>query len=267
MQEEREVLVRNILITVTAQLLVKLLGLLTTREGIGLDLMRDLFGSIRDEDGGLVRRCTHLSFGALEGGEETAVDESGLLPAESRRNIARHAEVRVLVDGAGNEALDVLSAAKDLREAGGEGGSSLNGRETVFSDMVRIRETEGTTGLVASNGSGDLGDGRIEVLDVVCVLENKSLRNIKTACNNILSILKTKTASFFKSQITLPVEFFIISELDHKRNVENTLQPLGELEWHQMAEMESIRRGATTSIQVERFTLFVHIENVLHIAV
>ena len=90
-------------------------SLTTTRLGILVDLVLDHGGSVRDQDGACAITAAHLRFLALEGGEESRVDRSRLLVLELLGNIARHSEVRVLVDGGRDQAREV-SVAEDVWE-------------------------------------------------------------------------------------------------------------------------------------------------------
>ena len=72
----------------------------------------------------------------LERGEEAGLDEGRLVLTQAGGHVARHAEVGVLVDGAGHEAADVLARAKHVRERVGEGRRRLHGGEGDLPDVV-----------------------------------------------------------------------------------------------------------------------------------
>ena len=81
-----------------------------------LDLPFDVLWRVREEDRRVGIAAAHLPGGALQRREELRVDERRLLEAEARRDVARHPEVRVLVDRARDEARHVDAAAEDVRE-------------------------------------------------------------------------------------------------------------------------------------------------------
>lgn len=64
-------------------------------------LVLNLLGRVGHHDGrgSGSGRGGHLGLGATQGGEELGVDQRRLAEAETRRDVARHAEVGVLVDG------------------------------------------------------------------------------------------------------------------------------------------------------------------------
>lgn len=66
-----------------------------------VDLVTDLRGAVRDEDGRVRDASRHFAAGvsALERREEDALDERWLWEAEAGRDVARHAEVRILCAG------------------------------------------------------------------------------------------------------------------------------------------------------------------------
>jgi hypothetical protein len=80
------------------------------REGVRFDLFRDLLGRVGEKDGAGVRARRHLSLRALQGGKELGVDQARFSFQRVRgwdqlvRNISGDSEVRVLVDGAWDQA-------------------------------------------------------------------------------------------------------------------------------------------------------------------
>lgn len=78
------------------------------------------------------------------------MEERRLGVLELDGDVAREAEVRVLVDRARDEARDVRSGAEDVGEGVGEGGRGLDGREVDLADVVadgyRITLFAGTNG-------------------------------------------------------------------------------------------------------------------------
>ena len=66
------------------------------------------------------------------------MDERGLGVLELARDVAREAEVRILINRAGNERGDVGRGAEDLGEGIGEGRRSLDGDEVDFANVVAV---------------------------------------------------------------------------------------------------------------------------------
>ena len=80
------------------------------------------------------------------------MDQRRLGQAQLPRVVAALPEVRVLVDGAGDEAGDLgrllAVLAEDEREGGREGGGRLRGREGELEDVVaRERDVSGGVGV------------------------------------------------------------------------------------------------------------------------
>ena len=74
--------------------------------------------------------------------EELGHDKGGLELAKLGCHIAGHAEVGVLVYGAGDEAAHIFPPAKDVGEAVRDAGGGLGGREGDFADVVRFVQAE-----------------------------------------------------------------------------------------------------------------------------
>lgn len=66
------------------------------------------------------------------------MQERGLGVFELLRDVARETEVWVLVDGAGNEAGDVVGFAEDLRERVGKGGCGLDRCKVYLANIVAV---------------------------------------------------------------------------------------------------------------------------------
>ena len=81
----------------------------------------------------------------LQGREEARHDERGLVVAQAASNIARHAEVRVLVDGARDQASHVLARAKHVWEAVREAGRRLCRRERDLANVVALGQPKDAT--------------------------------------------------------------------------------------------------------------------------
>lgn len=140
LEEESQVLVRDVDFGISTEFPVLLHGRLSSTESIFVDLVLDHLGRVRHEDGGRVNRSGHLGLSAEQRGDKLGVDESRLLVLEARGDFSGEAEVRVLVDGAGDEAGDVGLGAEDLGERVGEGGGGLDRDEVPLSDVVPVGE-------------------------------------------------------------------------------------------------------------------------------
>mmetsp|Transcript_25468 Transcript_25468/g.60434 ORF Transcript_25468/g.60434 Transcript_25468/m.60434 type:complete len:208 (+) Transcript_25468:281-904(+) len=134
--EEPHPLVGDVDVEVSAFLLLVLDRHLPAAERVLVDLGLDLVGSVGDVNGGAGVGGAHLRLGACQRREKLAVDQGGFLPAEPRRHVTCHPEVRVLVDGTGNEAEGLCVGAENVRERHREGRGRLYCRERVLPDVV-----------------------------------------------------------------------------------------------------------------------------------
>lgn len=107
-----------------------------------VDLVLDLGLGIRHEDGRAVDRGTHLGTGSLESREELCVDQSGLGVLELMSNITREAEVRVLIDRAGNQARNIRASSENLGKSVGEGGCSLNRHKVRLAHVITVHKSK-----------------------------------------------------------------------------------------------------------------------------
>ena len=95
--KERQVLERHVHIRVAAILAMQLLGLAPAREAVLVDLVLDLVGRIRHVDGRVGIRRRHFALGALQGGQELAVEEAWLGVLELLGNVTCETELRGLL--------------------------------------------------------------------------------------------------------------------------------------------------------------------------
>jgi hypothetical protein len=116
LEEEAQVLICNIDLRISSQPPMLFFRLLTTRESMLIDLILQLIRSIRHEDTRVDITGAHLGLRPLESREEFGMDERGLGILEFLSNVACQTEVRILVDGAGNETWDVRCGSEYLRE-------------------------------------------------------------------------------------------------------------------------------------------------------
>ena len=101
-----------------------------------VDLVFDLIGLVRHEYATIGVACAHFGLGTLKSREEFGVDQSWLGVLELWGNVASEAEIRILVNGAGDEAGNVGSSAEDLREGRGKARRSLDCRKVDFANVV-----------------------------------------------------------------------------------------------------------------------------------
>jgi hypothetical protein len=120
LNKEAQVLIANINVRVTAEQPVLFLRLPTPAEPMAVDLIFDLIGRVAHVYARVDVRGAHLCLGALKSGEELRVQLRRLGVPQFLRNVARKAEIGILVDGAGDETGDVRCRAKYLREGVGK---------------------------------------------------------------------------------------------------------------------------------------------------
>ncbi len=107
-----------------------------------------------------------LTHTHLQPRKKLGVDERRLAIAQPGGHVPRHAEVRVLVDGAGNQARHVLLALEGDGEGGGEGRGGLHGGKGDLAAGVGLGESKDAPGLVVGDELGDAQDGGVQVLGV-----------------------------------------------------------------------------------------------------
>lgn len=146
LQEEPEVLVRDVDVRVPAQPSVLLLRLLPAREPVPVDLVLDLVRRVRHVDARVLVRRAHLRLRALQRREELGVDQRRLGVLELHRDVPRQPEVRVLVDGARDQARQVAARAEDVRERVRERRRGLNRGEVNLADVVAVARSDAAHG-------------------------------------------------------------------------------------------------------------------------
>lgn len=88
---------------------------------------------------------------------------------------------------------------------------------------------------------------------------------VEAAGNDVLRVVDAHLATLVERQL-LPQELLVVGQLDHEGAVEHVLQPLGEEEGDQMAEMQAARRGTSARVEVEFLALFVGVENQIQVS-
>ena len=136
LEEEGQVLERDVDVGVPALLAMLLKRRSSTRERVLVDLVLDLLLRVRHEDARRVDTGRHLALRAEQRRDELGVDKRRLLVLEPRGRFACQAEVGVLVDRARDQARDVRLGAEDLGERVGEGRRGLNRDKVPLADVV-----------------------------------------------------------------------------------------------------------------------------------
>ena len=115
-------------------------SVLSSREGVLVDLGLDLLPCVRHEDARVRVARAHLPAVPLERREEDALYQGGLMVPKLWDDVPGHAKVGVLVNGARDEAPDLLVIAEDVREGIRQSGGSLHRRECDLADVVLALE-------------------------------------------------------------------------------------------------------------------------------
>ena len=129
---------------------------------MAVDLVLNLGLCVSHEDGRAVDRGTHLGAGSLESREELSVDQGRLGVLELVGNITRQTEVRILVNGARDQARNVGTIAKDGRESVRERGGGLDRHKVRLSDVIAVIESKSRLGLTVGDAARDADDVVVE---------------------------------------------------------------------------------------------------------
>ena len=108
----------------------------------------------------------------------------------------------------------------------------------------------------------------VHVTDVVAVREDKGFLWVETEGQNVLDVVLAHLERTFRSvelNFWLVDIFLVISDLDHKGDIEDSLQPLCENERDAMTHVECISRGTSTCVQIERLFVLVGSEDLLKV--
>mmetsp|Transcript_4771 Transcript_4771/g.17846 ORF Transcript_4771/g.17846 Transcript_4771/m.17846 type:complete len:397 (+) Transcript_4771:649-1839(+) len=239
--EEIEPLPADVHLQVAALLPVLLDREPPAAERVLVHLVLDLLRGVRDVDGGRGVGRGHLSALALQRREESRLDERGLVSADAGRSVSGHAKVRVLVDGARDEASKrLLVGAEEVREAVGERGRRLRGREADLPDVGLAGEAEDAARLVERDALGDLQHVEVEGgAHVVDVGEDERAPGVESARDDVLGVLPRQPPGVLELH-GLPQELLVVGELDDERHLESLLEPLGEVEGDEVAEVQGL---------------------------
>lgn len=127
-----------------------------------IDLVLDLGLCVSHEDCRAVDRGTHLGAGSLESREELSVDQGRLGILELVGNITRQAEVRILVNGARDQARNVGTIAKDGGEGVRERGGGLDRHKVRLADVIAVIKSKSRLGLTVGDAARDADDVVVE---------------------------------------------------------------------------------------------------------
>lgn len=268
LQEESQPLVGYVDLAVSAQLPVLLHGGLATGEGVLVDLVLDLLGGVGEKYRGVAVARGHLRLRTLQRREEAGMHQSRLGEAQSRRHVSGHTEVRILIDRARYQAVH-LGVLEDKGERTGDRRRRLRRRKGDLADRIAVAETEDALHLIERHTSlypnHILVEGRI-VPYVLQIGEDKGLVGIKAARDNVFRVGVGQFYGVLYLYV-LPYGFLIVRQLYNQGNVEHVLQPFAEHERYEVAQMHRVGTRSSTCVQVKRLSLFVEIQNGVHVSV
>mmetsp|Transcript_928 Transcript_928/g.2925 ORF Transcript_928/g.2925 Transcript_928/m.2925 type:complete len:317 (-) Transcript_928:770-1720(-) len=187
--EEAHVPVSNVHLHNAALFPVLLKGGATAGECILVDLLLDLFRRVRDENCAVLIGGAHLGVVALKSWKELGVDEGWLLQLEAVCCIPRHPKVRVLVNGARDEAGIVGPLPENVWERRGERWCRLDGRKAKLADVVAVREAKNCLYLVTGGGLLNANDVGPHPAYVVRVCKDKRLVGVETAGDDVPGVV------------------------------------------------------------------------------
>jgi len=159
--------------------------------------------------------------------------DQGRLPAQRVtfgrdlvRHVPRHAKVRVLVDGTGNQTTRIVRLRTALLERYSKGRGKrrrgLDRREGALAHVRTPFEAEGRASCRVSNGLPDATDVRVHVAHVVAITKNEGLVYVEAARNNVLGVLARERSEAIEVVCALlliifplPQELLVVGHLDH----------------------------------------------------
>lgn len=159
-QEESKILKGDIDVTITAFRSMFFQRIFATAEGMFIDLndsststntrrrnayfALDIFLRVREKDRRVWIGGSHFWLCALQSRKETGVQQRWFGEIQSLRNITRHSEIRILVDGTWNQTGEFLFEllAEDEWKRWTDTRCSLNGGKRDLSNAITVRKTE-----------------------------------------------------------------------------------------------------------------------------
>lgn len=136
LEEEAQVLIADVDVRIPAQPPVLFLRLAPPAEPVAVDLVLDLVGRVVHVYARVDVGRAHLRLRTLQRGEEFRVQQGRLGVPQLLGDVARQAEVGILVDRAWDEGGNVGLCAEDLREGVGKGRRRLNGAKVYLANVI-----------------------------------------------------------------------------------------------------------------------------------
>jgi hypothetical protein len=136
LEEEAQVLIADVDVCITPKSPVFLLSFATTAEPMAVDLILNLIWHVTHKYARVDVRRAHFCLRALQSREEFCVQQRGLRVFQLVGNVARKAEIRVLVDCTRDKTRDVGLDSKNLWEGVGKRWSGLNGAKVYLSNVI-----------------------------------------------------------------------------------------------------------------------------------
>lgn len=206
------------------------------------------------------------------------------------RNVSCHAEIGVLVNGAGNESgyrsCFLLIGTEDVGERRSPTGCALDTPEVWFrwlaliprssestertdpSNISRVVEAKNGTRLVERDVLGETDNIPVESAShKVEVGEDECLCRVESNGDNVLGVAAAVALNFLDGPFLGEQVLLVICQHDDKRYIEGVLEPLGELEGNSVTDVDAIGRGAPAGIEEEGLASLISVEDELEVAV
>lgn len=184
-------------------------------------------------------------------------------------HISGHPKVRVLVDPLRDHTKNLLQGSKDMGEGAAERRDSLDSRKSDSPAGVAVSDPEDSLALVVSKHVLEPANILVHDPDVFGVHEDESPFLIEAAGNDILGVLIPQIGVVLNILLLsgpLHEILFVISQLDDQRTLKHILHPLGEHEGQEMSHVHSLPGGPSSSIEVDRFVVFVGSQKLVEVS-
>ena len=151
------------------------------------------------------------------------MDDCGLDVPDARGVVAALAEIRVLIDSAGDQTGDLCDflwiGAEDEGEAGGEGGCGLRCWEGELGDVVCVVEAKGSLDLIICGTLAHFADVGVESggeagVDELGIGEDEGFLGVEADGDNVEGVLHGEAVGFFLGELGGVEEFFVIGKHD-----------------------------------------------------